>query len=125
MKKTNNSFVPNLLLGMAGGIQYRQLVKADKNPRKASEQTLRNILTYAKDTVYGREHDFDYILQAQDDTELYKRYQEKVPVNDFEALRPYVERHKHGEEGVLFPGKPVHMARLMVMIFGRCSPAER
>jgi hypothetical protein len=30
-----------------------------------------------------------------------------VPVNDsFEPLRPYVERHKKGEEDSLFPGKP-------------------
>jgi len=99
--------VANALLGLAGGIQYRKLVKADQNPRKASEATLRAILTYAKDTVYGQEHDFGYILQAADDKELYKRYQEKVRVNDYEDLRPYVERHKHGEAGILFPGKPV------------------
>ena len=34
--------VANSLLGMAGGIQYRQLKKAAKDPRKSSEQTLRN-----------------------------------------------------------------------------------
>ena len=28
--KTSNMIVPNLLLGMAGGIQYRALVKATK-----------------------------------------------------------------------------------------------
>ena len=99
--------VANSLLGMAGGIQYRQLKKAAKDPRKSSEQTLRNILEYAKDTVYGKEHDFAYILQAPNDVELYKRYQEKVSVNDYEALRPYVERHKHGEPDILFPGKPI------------------
>ena len=99
--------VANALLGMAGGIQYRSLKKATRNPQKSSEQTLRNILTYAKDTVYGKEHGFDYILQAENDVELYKRYQEKVQVNDYENLRPYVERHKHGEEGILFPGKPI------------------
>ena len=99
--------VANALLGMAGGIQYRQLKKASRNPRKASENTLRQILNYAKDTVFGKEHDFEYILQASDDTELYKRYQDKVKVCDYEDLRPYVERHKHGETDVLFPGKPV------------------
>ena len=99
--------VPNLLLGMAGGIQYRALVKATKDPRKASEQTLREILTYAKDTVYGREHFFDDILEAKDDKELYARYQKWVKPNEYEDLRPYVERHKHGEPDVLFPGKPV------------------
>lgn len=99
--------VANTLLGLAGGIQYRKLKKATKNPRSTSEQTLRAILTYAKDTVYGQEHDFAYVLQAKDDTELYRRYQEKVKANDYEALRPYVERHKNGEAGILFPGKPV------------------
>ena len=29
-----------------------------------------------------------------------------MPANDYEDLRPYVERHKHGETDVLFPGKP-------------------
>ena len=99
--------VPNLLLGMAGGIQYRALLKATKNPRKASENTLREILTYAKDTVYGKEHKFEYILEATNDTELYKRYREQVKPNEYEDLRPYVERHKHGESDILFPGKPV------------------
>ena len=99
--------VANALLGMAGGIQYKKLKKASKNPRQSSEQTLRAILGYAKDTVYGKEHDFAYILQAPNDTELYKRYQEKVKANDYENLRPYVERHKHGESDILFPGKPI------------------
>lgn len=99
--------VANSLLGMAGGIQYLKLKSATKNPRKTSEATLRAILEYAKDTVYGKEHEFAYILQAPDDVELYKRYQEKVPAQDYENLRPYVERHKNGEAGILFPGKPL------------------
>jgi len=96
----------NALLGMAGGMYFRQLKRASKNPRKSQEKTLRGILTLAKDTVYGREHDFAYILAATDDTELYKRYQEKVQVSDYEDFRPYVERHKNGESDILFPGKP-------------------
>ena len=99
--------VANSLLGMAGGIQYLKLKSATKNPRKTSEATLRGILEYAKDTVYGKEHEFAYILEAKDDTELYRRYQEKVPAQDYENLRPYVERHKNGEADILFPGKPI------------------
>ena len=105
--KISNMIVPNLLLGMAGGIQYYALVKASKDPRKSSEKTLREILSYAKDTVYGREHHFDEILQAKDDKELYALYRKWVKPNEYEDLRPYVERHKHGEKDILFPGKPV------------------
>jgi hypothetical protein len=61
---------------------------------------LREILAYAADTVIGREHGFATI-------ERYSDYAAKVPVRDYEAHRPYVRRHAGGEEGVLFPGKPL------------------
>lgn len=110
MEKPVSAFVPNFLLGMAGGIQYLKLKSVSRNPRRASEQTLRGILTYAKDTVYGREHHFADILAAKDDKELYALYQQYVPAQEYEALRPYVERHKQGETNVLFPGKPIMYA---------------
>lgn len=107
MESNSCPFVPNLLLGIAGGIQYLSLKRAAKRPRKSQEQTLRKILTYARDTEYGQQYRFAYILEAKDDAELYRRYQECVPANDYEDLRPYVEKHKHGGENILFPGKPV------------------
>ena len=99
--------IANTLLSMVGEIYYSELRRASRNPRKAAEKGLRHILDYAKDSEFGRTHDFAYILQAKDDTELYRRYREKVPVCDYEEMRPMVERHKNGEENVLFPGKPV------------------
>lgn len=102
--------VANFLLGTAGGLQYLSLKKASKDPRKTSEKTLRGILEYAKDTVYGREHHFDEILKAQTPEELFKLYSENVKPSEYEDFRPYVERHKHGEADILFPGKPVMYA---------------
>lgn len=105
-----NGLVADFLLGMAGGIQYRKLVKASKNPAKSSSETLRSILDYAKDTEYGKAHNFAQILQAKDDKELYRLWQKNVKLNDYEDFRPLVERHKHGESNLLFPGKPVMYA---------------
>ncbi len=99
--------VANSLLGMAGGIQYLKLKSATKAPRQSSEKTLRGILEYAKDTEYGREHHFADILKAASAEELFRLYRENVKVNDYEDLRPYVEKHKHGQAGILFPGKPL------------------
>ena len=104
---TKNKLVANALLGMAGGIQYSKLLKASRNPRKTGANTLREILEYAKDTVYGQEHHFAEILSARSDDELFALWQKNVKPNDYEDFRPYVERHKHGEENILFPGKPV------------------
>ena len=100
-------FVPNFLLGVAGGIQYLKLKSASKNPRKSQEKTLRAILEYGKDTVYGKEHKFAWILEAKDDTELYRRYQESIKPGEYEDFRPYVNRMKEGEADVLFQGRPM------------------
>ncbi len=106
MKDYQNPIIPNLLLSIAGGVELAKVAHASRRPRKTQETTLRRILNYAKDTVYGREHHFEDILQAKTPEELFRRYQRHVQANDYEDLRPYVERHKHGESNILFPGKP-------------------
>lgn len=99
-------FIINTMLWVAGGWESLRLKLASNNPKRSQERTLRDILTISKDTVYGKEHHFAEILAATTADDLFRLYEQFVPVNDFEALRPYVERHKHGEENVLFPGKP-------------------
>lgn len=97
----------NTALCIVGGYQRLRLNFWSKHPKHAAEQTLRDILMLSRDTVYGREHHFDRILSATNADDLFRLYRQFVPVNDsFEPLRPYVERHKHGETDVLFPGKP-------------------
>lgn len=106
MEKPLNAFIPNFLLTCAGEMELLKLKLVSRNPKKSQEKTLRHILTYAKDTVYGKEQHFDEILQAKTADELFEKYKKYVPANDYEDLRPYVERHKHGEKDILFPGKP-------------------
>lgn len=97
----------NFLLGVAGGLEYVKFNRAASNPLKYEEKTLRGILTYAKDSAFGRDHGFSWILQARSAEELFRRYEEKVPANEYSDLEPYIERSKHGEADVLFPGKPL------------------
>ena len=97
----------NFMLMLVGGSQTLRLRFWSRKPRHTAEKTLRDILTISRDTVYGKEHHFDRILSATSAEDLFRLYRLYVPVNNsFETLRPYVERHKNGEENVLFPGKP-------------------
>ena len=97
----------NTMLMLVGGTQTLRLRFWSRKPRHAAEKTLRDILTISRDTVYGKEHHFDRILSATSAEDLFRLYRLYVPVNNsFETLRPYVGRHKNGEENVLFPGKP-------------------
>ena len=109
-RRLHYPLITNLLLLIAGGIQTVRLRLASRRPRIASENTLRKILNISKNSDYGKEHHFREILSAPNSHELFSLYQHLVPANDFEALRPYVERHKNGERNVLFPGRPVMYA---------------
>ena len=97
----------NTMLMLVGGSQTLRLRFWSRKPKHTAEKTLRDILTISRDTVYGKEHHFDRILSATTADDLFRLYRLYVPVNNsFETLRPYVERHKNGEENILFPGKP-------------------
>lgn len=98
------------MLGFVGRIQLRELKKARRHCKAEEEKTLRRILAYAKDTEWGKEHNFAEILAAPDFDELVSRWQKNVPVQDYENLRPLIDRHKNGEENLLFPGKPMMYA---------------
>jgi len=110
MNKTKNLWFINIALRIAGRKQYKKVVKVSKNCKKASISTLRNILNYAKNTEWGKNHNFSKLLNIKDDEELLKAYRENVPVSDYEDIRPFVERCKNGETDVLFPGKPIMYA---------------
>lgn len=110
MKKEKNARLISFALSFVGRKNLKVLNKASKNCRKTAESTLRGILAYAKDTEWGKAHNFAEILGAETDDELYARWQKNVPVQDYEDLRPFVERHKNGEENILFPGKPMMYA---------------
>ncbi|MBO5400423.1 MAG: GH3 auxin-responsive promoter family protein, partial [Spirochaetaceae bacterium] len=92
------------LLGTVGKIQKAKLDKAAKNCANSSEKTLRGILEYAKDTEWGKAHNYSKILEAKNFEELVELWQKYQPVSDYEDLRPSIERHKNGEENILFPG---------------------
>ncbi len=96
----------NFAIGFVGMIERFKLRCAARDVNKTQAKTLRSILEYAKDTEYGKAHDFAGILKAKTPDELFKAYKEKVKINDYEDLRPLINRHMHGESDILFPGKP-------------------
>ena len=105
-KRTKNWLLIKFALTIVGIKGLSEMKRASKNGKKAQAMILRHILTSSKDTVYGKEHHFDKILEAETPEKLFRLYQKNIPITDYEDLRPYVERHKNGERDILFPGKP-------------------
>ena len=90
-------------IGKKGAPMLKQLNRSAPNVELAQKAVLNDILRYAGNTEYGRTHHFDRVQTASD-------WSSAVPVNDYESLRPFVERHEKGESDVLFPGKPMFYA---------------
>jgi hypothetical protein len=73
-------------------------------PVESQEAVFQRLISKAKDTAFGRDHDFKSIR-------TYNDFVNRVPVRDYEALKPYVERIMSGEKNVLWPGSPAYLAK--------------
>ena len=104
--KVKRWWLVNAALTLVGKKELGILRRVSKDGKKTLAKTLKEMLTVAKDTAYGKDHHFDEIANAKTPDEMFTLYQKNVPVNEYEALAPYVERHKNGEANVLIPGKP-------------------
>ncbi|MBL1221953.1 GH3 auxin-responsive promoter family protein [Chryseobacterium sp. L7] len=75
-----------------------------KNSEKNQEALLLYLVKTAQKTLFGREHDFENIQSV-------KEFQEKVPVADYEDLKPYIERVKKGQANILWTETPEYFAK--------------
>jgi len=81
-----------------------QINKWKKNALAAQDIVFAGLIKRAKDTAFGQDHFFAGINSYED-------FKKQVPVRDYEALKPYVERIVNGEANVLWPGKPKYLAK--------------
>jgi hypothetical protein len=79
-------------------------LKWAENPVEAQQRVFKQLIAAAKNTAFGKDHDFDGI-RGHDD------FVERVPIRDYEALRPYIDRVVKGESDVAWPGKPLYFAK--------------
>lgn len=85
-------------------IVNRRLNKLRNNAVKLQEKTFQYLISHGKSTTFGKIHNFGEI-------KTYEDYKKNVPVYDYEDLHPYIDRVVEGEENVLWPGKPVYLAK--------------
>lgn len=74
------------------------------NPVKTQEVIRISLIKNAKNTIFGKEHNFEQIID-------YQTFKNNIPVSDYEDLKPYIERIKVGESNVLWKGKPLYFAK--------------
>jgi hypothetical protein len=83
---------------------YKSIQKWASNPIITQQKVFETLIAKAKDTQFGKDHDFINI-------NTYVDFEMRVPVRDYEALKPYVDRAVAGEENILWKGKPIYFAK--------------
>ncbi len=78
--------------------RQKEIERHAKHADLTQQQALRHLLERAKDTEYGRNHLFG-------STKTYGDFVKNVPVNTYEELKGDIDRMRHGEENVLWPGQ--------------------
>lgn len=67
-------------------------------PNEVQNEWLTRLLYTARNTEFGKKYGFT-------DINGHKSFIERVPVQDYESLKPYILRIKHGEQNLLWPNK--------------------
>jgi hypothetical protein len=64
----------------------------------------KELIKTAQNTQFGKEHQFKNILTHAD-------YVQQVPVRDYEAFKPYIQKIKEGKHNILWKGIPIYFAK--------------
>ncbi len=85
------------IISLVNSRRLSQIEHFKINPEEVQKEELQRLLDESKNTTFGKEHDFKSIKG-------YRDFAERVPVQDYEGLRPFVERLRKGESNLLWPG---------------------
>lgn len=72
-----------------------QIENFKKNPIEVQETIFRALIEAGKRTEFGKEFDFSSIRGYQD-------FAAKVPINDYEGIKPYIDKTMRGTQNVLW-----------------------
>ncbi len=89
-----------LINSILSWLNYKRLYQMDlfkKHPCDAQQEVLFKLLHAARNTEWGKKYDFSSIKDI--DT-----FQKRLPIQDYESIKPEIERLMRGEEDIIWPG---------------------
>jgi hypothetical protein len=69
-----------------------------KYPIEVQNDMLNKLIKQGRNTEFGKDHAFHGI-------ETYEQFASQVPIRDYPAIKPYIDRAMRGESDVLWPGE--------------------
>ncbi len=69
-----------------------------KYPHEVQEEWFQNLITTAQHTEWGKTYGYSELTSSQ-------QFKERVPIQTYDTLKPYIERMLAGEQNVLWPSE--------------------
>ncbi|MCK5536777.1 MAG: GH3 auxin-responsive promoter family protein, partial [Bacteroidales bacterium] len=69
-----------------------------RNPFEVQKGMLFELINTAKNTSFGKQFKFN-------DINSIKEFQERVPIHDYDTIKPYIEKILNGEQNILWPSE--------------------
>ncbi|TAJ04861.1 hypothetical protein DMA11_23745 [Marinilabiliaceae bacterium JC017] len=88
----------NSLISLVNSRRLAQIQLFKEDPHAVQKTQLTTLVAKAKDTEIGKKYEFSSISSSG-------IFSERVPVQDYEGLRPWVIRLRQGEKNLLWPGE--------------------
>lgn len=82
----------------------KKIKKNAQNALSDQDEWRKSLISTAKNTVFGNDHQFAQITDYND-------FKQAIPIRDYEKLVPYIDKIKSGTENVLWRGKPLYFAK--------------
>jgi hypothetical protein len=83
---------------------HSQTKKWSEHPFETQKKVFHGLIQKLSTTVFGKDHG---IKQGDN----YEAFKAKVPIRDYEVLKPYFDRIAGGEANICWPGKPLYLAK--------------
>jgi hypothetical protein len=83
---------------------HRTIQKEMRSALADQDRIFRGLLAVGQKTVYGKAN---HISEVND----YQSFKQSMPIQDYESLRPWIEKIKQGTQHVLWKGQPLYFAK--------------
>ncbi len=86
------------------GFIHKQIKKGMETTITDQQAIFNHLIKTGSKTIFGKEHEFNKIKTHEDFVNL-------VPIRDYEAFKPYIEKIKQGTHNVLWKGQPIYLSK--------------
>lgn len=92
--------------------RYKIMQRYMEHPAEVQREVFLDLLRSARFTSFGKQYDFQSITRPEE-------FAERVPVHDYESLKPFIERMMQGEKDVLWDGQVRYFSKSSGTTSGR------